>query len=101
MASQVSPDFYKIPSDLVDAEALAQEQAWYLRMAGEDTEFLSYDPAGRDAIIAELYAHPDCKPSIWPDQLVGANLPIEKYDEYLAHADAAIEQLTPPQSLEE
>ena len=97
----MSVDMYKVPREQVTVEAIAQQIARYMRIHAEDTEFLSYDPAGRDAIIAELYAHPDCKPSIWPDQLVGANLPIEKYDEYLAHADAAIEQLTPPQSLEE
>ena len=97
----MSVDMYKVPREQVNVEAIAQQIARYLRIHAEDTEFLSYDPARRDAIIAELYAHPDCKPSIWPDQLVGANLPIEKYDEYLAHADAAIEQLTPPQSLEE
>lgn len=94
-------DEYKLTREQVNVEAIAQEIYRYLRISAEDTEFLSYDPARRDAICAELYAHPDCKSSCWPDQVVGADLPPEKYDEYLAQANAEIERLTPPQSLEE
>ncbi|KAI0349824.1 hypothetical protein OH77DRAFT_1431658 [Trametes cingulata] len=94
-------DKYKIPRSQVDLEAIAQQMFLYLRVHAEDTQFLSYDPTRRDQIIAELYAHPDCKPSCWPQDIVGANLPLEKYDEYLAHANDAIAQLTPPKSLED
>ncbi|KAI0349822.1 hypothetical protein OH77DRAFT_1431655 [Trametes cingulata] len=94
-------DKYKIPRAQVDVEALAQQMFLYLRIHAEDTQFLSYDPTRRDQIIAEMYAHPDCKPSCWPCDIVGANMPLEKYDEYLAHANDAIAQLTPPKSLED
>ncbi|KAI9068894.1 hypothetical protein FKP32DRAFT_1587318 [Trametes sanguinea] len=97
------PDFdkYKLPRNQVNVEALAQRWFYYLRIDAEDTEILSHDPTRRDAIIAELYSNPEVKPSCWPKDIVGDMLPPEKYDEYLAQADAAIEQLTPPRSLED
>ena len=50
-----SLDIYKVPREKVDVEAIAQGMARYLKMTAEDAEYLSYDPARRDAIIAELY----------------------------------------------
>ena len=73
----------------------------YLTADAEDTEILSHDPTRRDAIIAQLYADPNVKPSCWPRDIVGTDPSPEECDEYLAQADAAIDKLTPPQSLEE
>ena len=93
---------YKVPRNLIDVEAIAQTMARYLIISSEDTEFLSYDPTRRDQIIAQLQAQPGFKRSSWPCDIVGgSDLPLEKYDEYLAKADAGIAQLTPPKSLEE
>ena len=91
---------YSVPSARIDVEALAQEWVRYLQMTAEDAEILARDPATRDAIIAELYANPATKPSFWPSDTVGDNLPIEKYDEYLAHANEAIAHYTPPRSMQ-
>ncbi|CDO69464.1 hypothetical protein BN946_scf184817.g24 [Trametes cinnabarina] len=71
----------------------------YLRLAAEDSEILSRDPTARDALIAELYANPEVKPTFMPSDVVGDNLPLAKYDEYLEQVDAAIERYTPPRSL--
>lgn len=96
-----SLDIYHIPREQVDVEGLAQEFARYLRLNAIDTQMLSEHPQERDALIAELNAHPDIKPSYWPHDTVGADLPPERYDEYLAQVNAAIEQLSPPSSLKE
>lgn len=93
---------YKMSRSLcVGIEALAQEWLKYLRLTAEDSDILSHDPAApsRDAIIAEVYADPAVQPSFWPSDIVGDNIPIERYDEYLAHANAAILQYTPSQSV--
>ena len=94
----MSLDLYKVPRDQVDVEALAQEMARYLRITAEDAEFLSYDPARRDAIIAELYTLPGVKSSPWANQFVAEG---QNPDDYLGPANAAIAELTPPKSLEE
>ena len=94
----MSLDLYKLPRQQVDVEALAQEMARYLRITAEDAEYLSYDPARRDAIIAELYTLPGVKPSPWANQFVAEG---QNPDEYLVPANAAIAELTPPKSLEE
>ncbi|KAJ2986724.1 hypothetical protein NUW54_g9655 [Trametes sanguinea] len=94
-------DKYRLPRDQVDVEALTQRWFYYLWIDAEDTEILSHDPTRRDAIITQLYSNPEVKPSCWPQDIVGDMLPAEKYDEYLAQADAAIVQLTPPRSLED
>ncbi|KAI0727608.1 hypothetical protein C8Q72DRAFT_439184 [Fomitopsis betulina] len=96
-----SIDIYTVPRDQVDVEALARLFVKYLQINAIDVQELSEHPQSRDAIIAELYARPETKPTFWPKDTVGADLPPEKYDEYLAHVDAAIEQLTPPKSLED
>ncbi|CDO69463.1 hypothetical protein BN946_scf184817.g23 [Trametes cinnabarina] len=90
---------YKIPRSQVDVEALAQVMFRYLRLTAEDSEILSRDPTARDALIAELYANPEVKPTFMPSDVVGDNLPLAKYDEYLEQVDAAIERYTPPRSL--
>ena len=94
----MSLDLYKVPRDQVDVEALAQELARYLRITTEDTEYLSYDPARRDAIIAELYTLPGVKSSPYANEFVTDG---QDPDEYLGPANAAIAELTPPKSLEE
>ncbi|KAH9859037.1 hypothetical protein C2E23DRAFT_801048 [Lenzites betulinus] len=96
-----SIDIYTVPRDQVDVEALSRQFVKYLQINAIDVQELSEHPQRRDAIIAELYARPETKPTFWPKDTVGADLPPEKYDEYLAQVDAAIEQLTPPNSLED
>lgn len=93
----MSIDIYKLPRESVDVEAVAQEMTRYLKMAGEDTEFLSYDPPRRDKLIAELYATEGVKPFQYADQIVGDGNP----DDYLRAANAAIAELTPPKSFKE
>ncbi|KAH9849992.1 hypothetical protein C2E23DRAFT_905335 [Lenzites betulinus] len=73
----------------------------YFQITAEDAEILSHDPAARDAAIAKLYAHPDCKPSFYPSDMVGDMPSPAEYDRYLEHANAAIERHTPPQTLEQ
>ncbi|EJF66301.1 hypothetical protein DICSQDRAFT_152266 [Dichomitus squalens LYAD-421 SS1] len=91
-------DVYKIPRNLVDVEALAQQASRYLKIAAEDAEFLSYHATRRDEIVAELYRQPGIKPNTSPDQFVpqGADP-----DVHLIPADAVIEELTPPKTLED
>lgn len=96
-----SLDIYDIPREQVDVEGLANEFARYLKLNAIDAQMLSEHPQQRDALFAELQAHPDIKPSFWPHDTVGADLPPERYDEYLAQVNAAIEQLSPPSSLKE
>ncbi|KAI0323295.1 hypothetical protein GY45DRAFT_1439641 [Cubamyces sp. BRFM 1775] len=96
-----SVEKYIIPRAQVDVEAMAQQIFLYLRVHGEDTEFLSYDPALRDAKVAELYANPSCKASFWPDDIIGEDPSPEQVDVYLSQANAAIEALTPPKSIED
>lgn len=98
-----SIDIYTVPRDQVDVEALARHFVKYLQINAVDVQELrvSEHPQRRDALIAELYARPETKPTFWPKDTVGVDLPPEKYDEYLAQVDAAIEQLTPPNSLGE
>ena len=90
----VSVEKYIIPRAQVDVEAMAQQIFLYLRVHGEDTEYLSYDPTLRDAKIAELYANPSCKASFWPDDIVGEDPSPEQINAYLSQANAAIEALT-------
>ena len=92
---------YSVPRSQIDVEAIAQEWVRYLKITAEDAEILARDPAARDAIIAELSSNnPAVKPSFWPSDTVGVNLPLEKYDEYLAHANEAIAHYTPPRSMQ-
>ncbi|TBU52312.1 hypothetical protein BD310DRAFT_940554 [Dichomitus squalens] len=91
-------DVYKIPRNLVDVEALAQQASRYLKIAAEDAEFLSYHATRRDEIVAELYRQPGIKPDTSPDQFVPQG---GDPDVHLIPANAVIEQLTPPKSLEE
>ena len=65
-------------------------------MTAEDSDILSRDLTARDAIIAEVYANPAVKPSFWLSDVVVDNLPFEKYERYLAHANAAILRYTLP-----
>ncbi|KAI0823500.1 hypothetical protein BC628DRAFT_1420804 [Trametes gibbosa] len=95
----ISIEIYTIPREQVDVEALANEWASYLKVNAIDTQVLSEHPRERDALVGELHAYPDARPSFWPKDIVGTDLPKEKYDEYLVQANAAITQLTPPKSL--
>ena len=82
----------------MDVERLAQELARYLKISTEDAEYLSCHVTRRDEIIAELYRHPDVKPSIAADNFVP---PDGDPDVHLVPANAEIERLTPPKTLEE
>ncbi|TBU35440.1 hypothetical protein BD311DRAFT_679651 [Dichomitus squalens] len=93
-----SLDVYKIPRSLVDVEALAQQASRYLKIAAEDTEFLSHHATRRDELIAELYRRPGVKPNANPDLFVPLG---GDPDVYFIPANAAIERITPPKTLEE
>ncbi|KAI0779287.1 hypothetical protein C8Q74DRAFT_1315944 [Fomes fomentarius] len=93
----MSIDIYKLPRESVDVEAIAQEMTRYLKMAAEDTEFLSYDSPRRDKLIAELYSTEGVMPFQYADQIVGDGNP----DDYLRAANAAIAELTPPKSFKD
>ncbi|KAI0365027.1 hypothetical protein BV20DRAFT_1125244 [Pilatotrama ljubarskyi] len=92
---------YKIPRAQIDVEAMAQRIYLYLRIGSEDTEYLCQHPAERDQKIAELYASPACKPSFWPTDMIGDDPSPEQVDEYLSQANAQIDALTPPKSLDD
>lgn len=98
MASQHPLDQYKVPRESVDVESLAQELSRYLKITAEDTEFLNHDATRRDKLIAELYQHPDVKSSVAPNQFVPLG---GDPDAHLVSANAEIERLTPPNTLEE
>ena len=89
---------YKIPRNLVDVEAIAQELARYLKITAEDTQFLHYHATERDRLIAELYKNPDLKSSVAPHQFVQLG---EDPDTHLIPVNAEIDRLTPPKTLEE
>ena len=98
MASPHPLDQYKLPRASVDVESLAQELSRYLKITAEDTEFLSHDATRRDELVAELYQHPDVKPSIASNQFVPLG---GDPDAHLVPANAEIARLTPPKTLEE
>ena len=99
MASQQLLDKYKAPRASVDVESLAQELSRYLKITAEDTEFLSYHPARRDELVAELYQQPDVKSGFFSaTQFVQVG---GDPDTHLIPANAEIERLTPPATLEE
>ena len=89
---------YKVPRNMVDVEAIAQELTRYLKITTEDTQFLSYHATERDRIIAELYKNPQLKPSVAPTQFVRFS---ENPDDHLIPVNEEIRRLTPPQTLEE
>ena len=91
-------DMYKVPRELVDVEAIAQELTRYLKITAEDTQYLSYHATERDRLIAELYKHPDLKPNVFADQFVQLG---QDPDIHLIPANAEIDRLTPPKTLEE
>ncbi|PIL24480.1 hypothetical protein GSI_14234 [Ganoderma sinense ZZ0214-1] len=91
-------DQYKVPRESVDIEALVQRMAWYFKVAAEDTQFLHKHPARRDELFAELYKHPDVKPSVAANQFVPLG---RDPDTHLIPADAEIERLTPPKTIED
>lgn len=93
-----SVESYRIPRESVDVEAIAQKFVWYLQAAGEDTEYLSYDPTRRDKLIAEFNERPDVAPNFGAENLVPFG---SDPDVYLKFADGEIERLTPPQSFED
>ncbi len=70
-----SIDIYTVPRDQVDVEALAGQFVKYLQINAIDVQELSEHPQRRDAIIAELYARLETKPTFWPKDTVGADLP--------------------------
>ncbi|KAI1788748.1 hypothetical protein LXA43DRAFT_974615 [Ganoderma leucocontextum] len=94
--SSYSLDIYKVPRESVDVEALAQELVRYLKVAGEDTEHLSYHATRRDELVAELYARSEVKKSASEHVPPGGDP-----DPYLCAANAAIEGVTPPLTLED
>ncbi len=100
MASQHPLDKYKVTSELVNVESLAQELSRYLKITAEETEFLSYHPTERDKLITELHKHPDLKSNVAPHQSVQFGEG-EDPDTHLILANAEIERLTPPKTLEE
>ena len=98
MSAQATLDMYKVPRNMVDVEAIAQELTRYLKITTEDTQFLSYHATERDRIIAELYKNPQLKPSVAPTQFVRFS---ENPDDHLIPVNEEIRRLTPPQTLEE
>ena len=98
MTSNVSPDFYKIPREAVDVEALAQQYCRYLCITNEDSEILSHDPTRRDKAVAELYEHPGIKANCNPEEIVPFG---QSTDFYFKTANAELDRLTPPQTFEE
>ncbi|PIL24474.1 hypothetical protein GSI_14228 [Ganoderma sinense ZZ0214-1] len=98
MSSQHPLDMYKVPRELVDVEAIAQELTRYLKITAEDTQYLSYHATERDRLIAELYKHPDLKPSVAPSQFVQVG---QDPSVHLIPVNAEIDRLTPPKTLEE
>nr|VWP01895.1 Cell morphogenesis protein (Cell morphogenesis protein PAG1) [Ganoderma boninense] len=98
MSSRRLLDPYNVSRQLPNVEALAQQYARYLQIAGEDTEFLSYHVTRRDEIIAEFYSHPEVKSSIAPHQFVQ---PGEDPNIYLDGANDLIKKHTPPETLED
>ena len=98
MSAQVNPDMYKVPRNLVDVEAIAQELTRYLKITDEDTQYLHYHATERDRLIAELYKNPDLKSSVAPHQFVQSG---EDPDTHLIPVNAEIDRLTPPKTLEE
>ncbi|KAI1791674.1 hypothetical protein LXA43DRAFT_1010028 [Ganoderma leucocontextum] len=98
MSFQDVLDRYKVPKQSVNVEAIAQQFARYLKITAEDTQYLSYHPTRRDELVAELYKHPDLKSSVSPHQFVQ---PGGDPDAHLIPANAEIERLTPPKTLEE
>ena len=91
-------DQYKIPRESVDIEALAQGLAYYFKITGEDTQFLSNHAARRDELFAEFYKYPGVKPSVAASEFVPLG---GDPDTHLVPANAMIERLTPPKTMEE
>ena len=88
----------KVPRESVDVESLAQELSRYLKITTEDTEFLSLHATSRDELITELYKQPDVKSGpLSANQFVQGGDP----EAHLVPANAEIERLTPPKTLEE
>ncbi|PIL24477.1 hypothetical protein GSI_14231 [Ganoderma sinense ZZ0214-1] len=99
MASQHPSDQYKATRESVDVESLAQELSRYLKITAEDTEFLSHHASHRDELFAELYKQFDVKSGPFSANQfvqVGGNP-----DAHLVPANAEIERLTPPKTLED
>ncbi|PIL24476.1 hypothetical protein GSI_14230 [Ganoderma sinense ZZ0214-1] len=98
MSSQHVMHRYKVPRASVNVEALAQQLAWYFKITAEDTQFLHKHATRRDELFAELYSNPDVKPSVAPHQFVPLG---SDPDTHLIPANAEIERLTPPKTIED
>ncbi|KAI1791677.1 hypothetical protein LXA43DRAFT_389838 [Ganoderma leucocontextum] len=98
MSSQHHLDKYKVPRESVDVESLAQELCRYLKITAEDTEFLSDHPARRDELTAKLYKQPGVQRNFSANQFVPRG---GDPDTHLIPANAEIERLTPPATLED
>ncbi|KAI1791671.1 hypothetical protein LXA43DRAFT_389864 [Ganoderma leucocontextum] len=98
MSSQHVLDRYKVPRRSVNVEALAQQLARYLKVTAEDTQYLSKHATRRDELFAELYKHPDVKSSVAPQEFVQLG---SDPDAHLIPANAEIERLTPPKTIED
>lgn len=84
------------PSQLRTAK-LVQDLARYHRIASEDSAELSkMPPSMRNQLVTTFQSHPDVHKDV--NSLVQTH---GNEESYLAQADAAIEALTPPQTLEE
>ena len=73
----------------IDIEALAQQEARYLIVHGEESEFLAADPIARDKAIAELYQNPNVKTgALCADTFVG---PDDDPDVFLKAVDEVLD----------
>ncbi|KDQ06476.1 hypothetical protein BOTBODRAFT_193024 [Botryobasidium botryosum FD-172 SS1] len=85
-------DRYKVPRASVDVEALAQQQARYLRIHAEEAQILAADPTARDKALAELNSSSKVKGG----GVLAASVLVpygDEPDEYLNRVDAELEKV--------